>query len=269
MLLHRVLTAVVLLPLLVAAIWYLPPGALYLLFCAIGGLMAWEWTALMPLKGAARAVYCLLTLALLAAAWTQRWTMPWLAVLAGLWWLAAIALVRGFPANLERRPPSLPLMAALGWLMFVSCLLSILQLHQAPAGPLRVLFLFFLIFAADTGAYFVGRSLGRRKLAPRVSPGKSIEGAVGGLSASGLLAWFAGPAVFAVEGGQRWALLLVCVIVAAFSIVGDLVESLFKRRAGVKDSGAILPGHGGILDRVDSLLAAAPLLVLGLWVIGL
>jgi len=269
MLLHRVLTAVVLLPLLVAAIWYLPPPALYVVFCAIGVLMAWEWTALMPLAGAARTAYCGLTLVLLACAWTQRWAMPWLAVLAGLWWLAAVPLLRGFPANLERRPPSLAVMAVLGWLMFVSCLLSILQLHQAPAGAQRVLFLFFLIFAADTGAYFVGRSIGRRKLAPQVSPGKSIEGAIGGLGASALLAWFAGPAVFAVEGGQRWGLLLVCVVVAAFSIVGDLIESLFKRRVGVKDSGTLLPGHGGILDRVDSLLAAAPLLTLGLWMIGL
>jgi phosphatidate cytidylyltransferase len=118
-----------------------------------------------------------------------------------------------------------------------------------------------LVWVADSGAYFAGRALGKRKLAPRVSPGKTWAGFWGGLIACAALAlcvaWWRPPSALLI-----W--LALAVVVAAYSVVGDLTESLGKRFAGLKDSGTLIPGHGGVLDRFDSLLAAAPVLALGL-----
>jgi phosphatidate cytidylyltransferase len=131
-------------------------------------------------------------------------------------------------------------------------------------GPEMVLWMLLLVFAADIGAYFAGRSLGKRKLAPKVSPGKTWEGALGGLVAVALVALvgtlhFGLPVAAGVAFGCA---------VGIFSVIGDLTESMFKRAAGLKDSGSLLPGHGGILDRIDSVTAAAPLYALGLFGAG-
>jgi phosphatidate cytidylyltransferase len=128
-------------------------------------------------------------------------------------------------------------------------------------GPAIVLWLVLLVIAADIGAFFVGRSLGRRKLAPQVSPGKTWEGALGGLATVALVAW-GGAAYF---GLPAWHCIGFGCGVGIFSVIGDLTESMFKRSAGLKDSGVLLPGHGGILDRIDSVTAAAPLYALGLF----
>jgi phosphatidate cytidylyltransferase len=133
--------------------------------------------------------------------------------------------------------------------------------HGFASGPVAVLWLVLLVVAADVGAYFAGRALGRRKLAPRISPGKTWEGVGGGLVLVALVAvcgalHFRLPALAAVAFGCA---------VGIFSVIGDLTESMFKRAAGLKDSGAWLPGHGGLLDRLDSVTAAAPLYALGLF----
>lgn len=270
MLMQRVLTALILLPLLLCAVWWLPTPWLYGVFAAVGLLIAWEWSALMGLAAApARLGYVLLVGLLLAVAWPLREHWVWLAGVSGLWWLLALRLVRGYPANFERARPGLPAMALIGVVLAVPTILSLAILHAQPDGALRLLYLFFLIFAADTGAYFAGRRFGRRKLAPTVSPGKSVEGALGGLALCTVWALLAGHPVFKAAPAQLAALVVLSLVVAALSIVGDLTESLFKRAAGVKDSGHILPGHGGILDRVDSLLAAAPVFALGLYLLEL
>lgn len=274
MLVQRVLTALILLPLLLAAIWFMPTAWLYGLLSVIGLLMAWEWTGLMGWRGreGRRYVYVALTGALLAIAWflPQRETLlPWLLGLAVLWWLAVIGLFRGFPGNFQRHPPGPLPMGALGLLLVLSTLLALAWLHAMDNGVLRLMYFLFIVFAADTGAYFAGRAFGRQKLAPSISPGKTIEGAIGGLALTAVWALSAGLYVFRPEGFEIVALLLLTLGVAAISIVGDLAESMFKRVAGIKDSGSILPGHGGILDRVDSILAAAPMMVLGLYLTGL
>lgn len=268
MLIQRVLTALVLLPLLIAAIAYLPPPALYALFCGAGLVAGWEWAGLMsaPAPSASiRAAFVVSAGALLAAAWFLRAHAIWICVAAALWWLYAIALVRGYPENFARARPSLVAMWLIGLLLVVPTMLALWMLHAMPDGPWRVFFLFFLIFAADTGAYLAGRNFGKRKLAPAVSPGKTVEGMVGGLLLCAAWAACAGPFVFKLENPTQIVLLvLLSLAVAGFSVMGDLVESLFKRAAGVKDSGSILPGHGGMLDRVDSILAGAPMMALGL-----
>lgn len=270
MLMQRVLTALVLLPLLVAAVWWLPTPALYALFSAVGLLMAWEWSALMHLSTAApRAGYVVLIGVLLALAWALRAHWVWIAGVSGLWWLIALRLVRGYPQNFARGGPPRPALIAIGAVLIVPTVLSMATLHQQADGALRLLYVFFLIFAADTGAYFAGRRFGRRKLAPAVSPGKSVEGAAGGLLLCAVWALLGGAWIFGARGADLAALAGLSMLVAALSIVGDLTESLFKRAAGVKDSGHILPGHGGILDRVDSLVAAAPVFALGLGLLEL
>jgi phosphatidate cytidylyltransferase len=133
-----------------------------------------------------------------------------------------------------------------------------------PHGRQWTLFALLLAFGADIGAFFAGRGFGRVKLAPLVSPGKTWEGVLGGMLLALAVAW----------GGSAWfgvparLLLPLCLVVAAFSVVGDLTESLFKRASGLKDSGTLIPGHGGVLDRIDSVLAATPILCTGLLWLG-
>ncbi|MFA5939405.1 MAG: phosphatidate cytidylyltransferase [Sinimarinibacterium sp.] len=268
MLIQRVVTALVLLPLLLGLVWFAPTPAVYGAFSLAGTLIAWEWSGLMPqLSRPARLAYVAVAAAVLAAAWWVPWReagLPWLLGAACLWWLLAPLLFRGFPENLRRRPLGTSTMAALGLLLIVSTILSLAHLHAQANGALKLLFLLFLVFAADTGAFLAGRNFGRHKLAPAISPGKTVEGAVGGLALCAAWALTAGVYVFAVDGSQVIWLLGLSLVTAVASIVGDLVESMFKRISGIKDSGHILPGHGGVLDRVDSILAAAPVMVLGL-----
>jgi phosphatidate cytidylyltransferase len=271
MLKARVLTALVLLPLLLAAIWYLPVPWLYAVLSAAGLIVAWEWAGLMGLVAASqRAAYAALMAACLAAGWWARAQGVAFAALALVWWLYAVVLIVGYPANFERTRPSRPSLGIVGIVMLVPTLLSLAALRGMDNGALRLIYLFFVIFAADTGAYFAGRRFGRHKLAPSVSPAKTVEGLIGGLATVLLWSALAGPPIFHLESVAGWLMLAaLSLVVALASVVGDLTESLFKRSAGVKDSGHILPGHGGMLDRVDSLLAGAPVMALGLWLTGL
>lgn len=266
MLIQRVITALVLLPLLLAAIWYLPPPALYAVFCAAGLLAAWEWGGLMPRPGAQlRLGFTLLCALAMAGAWWLREYALWISLIAAVWWLLAVILLANYPQNFERTRPGRVAMTLIGLVLLVPTMLALFSLHEMNDGALRLLFLFFLIFAADTGAYLAGRNFGRRKLAPAVSPGKTVEGLIGGMLLCAAWAATAGTAVFRLSSlAEIGWIVLLSLIVAVVSVVGDLTESMFKRTAGVKDSGQILPGHGGMLDRVDSLLAGAPIMALGL-----
>ncbi|WP_420468629.1 phosphatidate cytidylyltransferase [Panacagrimonas sp.] len=272
MLIQRVLTALVLLPMLLAAVWFLEPPALYAVFCVAGLLAMWEWAGLMGAPASTttgRAVVVAICAVALLVAWFFRQHAVWVLAAALLWWLyVLLALLRGYPENFQHARPQASAMLGFGLLMVVPTMLGLWVLHAMPEGALRVLFLFFLVFAADTGAYFAGRRYGRRKLAPSISPGKTVEGLCGGLGLSAVWTLLAGPFVFGLQTPLAVLPLLgLCLLVAGFSVVGDLCESLFKRAAGIKDSGRILPGHGGMLDRVDSVLAAAPTMALGLIVL--
>ena len=274
MLLPRVLTALVLLPLLLGAIFGLGTPHLYLAFSVVGVLAAWEWCGFMGLSPLpARIAYSLVMAAVLAAVWwltqgaADASVPAWLSL---FWWCAALVLVLRFPASFPKGPWGLARMAPLGWLLIAATLITVAALHAQANGPWRLMFMLFIVFAADVGAYLVGRNYGRRKLAPAVSPGKSIEGAIGGLVLVALWAAAAGPYVFQVDSLAQIALLVaVSVFTAMVSVIGDLTESLFKRLRGLKDSGTLLPGHGGFLDRIDSILAAAPVFYLGVTLLGL
>lgn len=268
MLIQRVVTALVLVPLLLAAIWYLPPMPLYVVFCGAGLIAAWEWAGLMgpaAARPAGRASFCGLVALAMVLAWVVKEHAMWVVALAVLWWCYALLVLRGFPKNFKDRPPGIAAMSLIGLLLIAPTMLALWMLRAMPDGALRVFFLFFLIFAADIGAYLAGRNFGRRKLAPSISPGKTLEGMLGGMLLCAAWAACAAPLVFRLDSVAQIVMMVVLsLIVAAFSVVGDLCESMFKRAAGVKDSGTILPGHGGMLDRVDSILAGAPVMALGL-----
>ncbi len=263
MLRTRILTAVVLACILLAGLYLLPPALGVAAFGAVFTVGAWEWAGFgAPIGRGIRAAYAAGIALLLLLAWEWSADHSHLLLLLGLaclWWLIALAWLIAAPSRHTRASTLLcgplvlvPAFVALGRLLVTT--------RGFAHGPQIVLWLVLLVISADIGAYFVGRRFGRRKLAPRVSPGKTLEGALGGLLMVALLAWV---------GAVRFGLpplkaVAFCCGVGIFSIIGDLTESLFKRAAGLKDSGALLPGHGGLLDRIDSVTAAAPLYALGI-----
>ncbi len=255
----RVLSGVLLGAALLGIIVLAPPQWTHVLLVVAIGVAAWEWSGFLRLTAVLpRALYVLLTLGLLGFAWrfaAQPGGLTLLLGVAAAWWVVALAWIHWAPHDVNRLRA-----VAAGWLTLVPAGVALLWLHDDPVRGVRwLLFTFFLVWAADTGAYFAGRKFGRHKLAPEVSPGKTWEGAAGGLVLVALLAFVAAGTL----GQPPVSFMLLCLVVAAFSIVGDLSESLFKRIAGLKDSGHLIPGHGGLLDRIDSITAAAPLLLLG------
>ena len=185
-------------------------------------------------------------------------------MIALAWWFAAFLWLCLAPTRVN------PVSAALaGLLTLVPCWLALVYVTFTTQSTHWVVFTLALVWAADTGAFFAGRWLGRVPLAPRVSPKKTWEGVLGGVFLAGIVAWVAAtwfPGSFKVD---LWPFVATCVAVAAISIVGDLTESMLKRAAGLKDSGSLFPGHGGMLDRIDSVTAAAPALVFALISMGL
>lgn len=271
MLRTRILTAAIVLPLVVASIVWLPTAAVAALFAGLLAVAAWEWGGLIAVtEGHARAVLAVVSVPVLAACWYPAWRVAiggFLLPLAVLGWLLAIVAIIRFPRGWDISITWPALGAALGLFVLAAPFTALVTLHAGGRGAALVLLLFVLIWAADTGAYFAGHAWGRTPLAARVSPGKSREGAYGGVAlallAAGLGGWLLGYA-----GAQWLAFVLLGGVTAILSIVGDLTISMFKRQAGVKDSGNLFPGHGGVLDRLDSLFAAAPLFVLGVEWIG-
>ena len=268
MLKWRFATALVLLPLVLGAVFFLPTGGFALAAAVVVALAAWEWTRLIgiaSLRDRRLHVFALLVLmagsALLLADAVGAAVILTLGALA--WVVLAFWLLR-FERGLTADTAVTGATAgAVGLLLFVPAWFALVWLHARPDGAWMLLTVFVLTWAADVGAYFAGRAFGRRRLAPRTSPGKTLEGAAGGLiltlAAAGLLAAYF---PVALPGGATLVMLALLTFVA--SVLGDLVESMIKRRCGVKDSGALLPGHGGILDRIDSLTATAPVFATGL-----
>ena len=272
MLLKRVLTAAALLPPVIAAFLLLDDRWLALVLSLVVVLAAWEWSRLAGLGSQiGRLTYALvigcccaaLTGVLAPRSSVGRLAEPWL-FLSAAWWLMA-PLVLG--AYRPERPASAFLRLFAGVIVLPATVVALVAVRTTALGRIGVFVLFALVWAADIAAYFAGRALGRRKLAPQISPGKTWEGFAGGMLAALLVAaasglWLLPPGV------PIWAWIGLGGVVAAVSVVGDLFESLLKRIVGVKDSSNLLPGHGGVLDRIDSLLAAAPLFAVGARLIG-
>lgn len=261
----RIFTAMVLGTVLFAVLLYGPVWAargLFSLFLAAG---AWEWSGFLGVTTrTARISYMLLIAALALAArvfLAAGADFLGLMLFSALWWVLALAWLSIAPSR--RRGWGTAMAGALALVPVWVALTHMVEFW--PRGPQLVLFILTLTFAADTGAYFAGHAYGRVKLAPQVSPGKTWEGVVGGMVFATVIG-YAGSRWFALPPGRFVPL---CLAGAAFSVVGDLTESMFKRAAGLKDSGRLFPGHGGVLDRVDGVLAATPVICLGLLWLGM
>ncbi len=255
---QRIITAAVLVAVLLPAFLLLPKSfgeALIGLF-VLGA--AWEWSAFLGWRAPAlRLGYVATVGGLVVAAYLWVPVAVPLAPLLGAsmaWWAVAFALILRFPVSINTAAAGVS-----GLLVIVPAWVCLVALLNTPVGGRSLLLLVLaIVWAADVGAYFTGRRFGRVRLAPQVSPGKTWEGVIGGLAAATIVA-MAGAAVL---GRAVLPAIPLGLSVAAISIVGDLTVSVFKRSAGLKDSGNLFPGHGGVLDRIDSVTAAAPLFVL-------
>ena len=250
---RRIVTAVAIGTAVLAALLALPPWGVAAFFLLLGVLAADEWAKLIGLKKPSGRIAFAATLAALAAVFwrlPEAW-LPTLHFLVAFWVVAAICMWH--TGTSRRWLRSRPVMLCVGLILLLGTWLALSKLH-VERGAGFVVWLILATTLADTGAYFAGRRFGRRKLAPAISPGKTLEGAAGGALATLLSgacgAWFLG------GGLNLWLAVGAAVFVAA--LAGDLFESALKRAHGAKDSGTTLPGHGGILDRIDSLTAAAP-----------
>lgn len=273
MLLQRTLTALLLIPLALAGI-LLPPTWLFAGIVAAVFLAAhWEWSRMCLVRhGVPRLAWLLLTAAVMTALWLLHdhhglWMIG--IGIGVLWWALSLLWLRhySFAASPTRENSVFKLFA--GLLVFIPAWLSLVELHGSPQGPWWTLLVIVVVWAADTGAYFSGRLFGRRKLAPRISPGKTWAGVYGAL-VLGAAVCALGSRLLGVRGG--WAMLgmfVLGMLTVAASVIGDLIESLLKRQAEIKDSGTLFPGHGGLLDRLDSVFAALPVFVVGRILLGL
>ena len=264
MLRQRVITALIAAVVMIVAVMFLPSEILAAVVFSIVLLGVWEWSRLTGLtKPIQRLVFFGLFAVVAVVAWSmlrQGQQLPVLAV-GGVWWITVVVILAVY------RPSS----PTQDWKRFgfrlaviftlIPAWIALIDLHDM--NPTLLLFLFFLVWIADTAAYFTGKRLGKTKLAPHLSPGKTREGLLGALVATGMFG-FLGALWLELPLMLKAYFIGLCLVTTLVSVVGDLFESLLKRRAGVKDSGAILPGHGGVMDRIDSVSAATPVFALGI-----
>jgi len=297
MLWQRILTALILLPVVVFIIFSLSLESFSIVIAVIMLIGFWEWTGFVKnLHLAARLAYVLVSAGLmwlvyknsLPLEYWNGWVFPegfndWLQLreatlitlmLGCLWWIIAFVLVLVFPKFSQSLISNLLLMAIIGWLLLIPTWVALTGLRSIGMaldfhrGSSLLLFALCLVWAADTGAFFSGKMFGKHKLAPHVSPKKTWEGVLGGVVLASGVAYFA-LGFLSIPQSQLPGLVVLVLLLVAYSVIGDLTESIFKRLAGVKDSGHILPGHGGILDRIDGLTAAMPICLLGFAILGI
>jgi len=274
----RVIAALVMAPFAIGAILLLPTPWLSALAALVFLIGLWEWFKLAEIDDTlSRTVLLLLNLLLMVLlVWASAGSLVLFQIvtLVGVaWWLLALLWLRffSFASNHESYARAFKLLAGTLAIVPAWCALCLIHASQ-PNGHIWLFIALAIVWAADSGAYFAGRGLGGklfagRKLAPRISPNKTIEGLLGGVVA-GMLVAAVGLYVAGGDTAQLPGVLLVALATVLFSVIGDLFESLIKRHVGAKDSGHLIPGHGGVLDRIDGVLAALPVFALGKEIFG-
>ena len=276
----RVIAALVMAPFAIGAILLLPTSWLVMLAALVFLVGLWEWFKLAEIDDTLQRTVLLTAnlLLMVLLVWASRGStdlvpLRLMALVGAGWWLLALLWLRFFHFASDHETWARVFKLAAGTLAVVpaGCALGLIHSSQ-PNGHIWLFVALAIVWAADSGAYFAGRHFGGRwfagrKLAPRISPNKTLEGLLGGLAA-GMLVAAAGALLAGAGVGQLPGVLLVAIFTVLFSVVGDLFESLLKRHVGAKDSGDVIPGHGGVLDRIDGVLAALPIFVLGKEVFG-
>ncbi len=278
MLKERVLSAIVLIALVLCALFLFTPFYFALVLGGVATLGIWEWTQFARFKQPL-VRFCI---AVFLGAFIFLWIftegnyldagrvferyLSLLLINSVAWWGVALLLVITYPSSAKYWSKNKPLQLLFAFSTLIPFIAAVLRLRldnyaqDSYHGLFLLLYVFVLVWAADSGAYFAGRAFGKHKLAPKVSPGKTWEGVLGGLITAAILAF-----VFIHFSGERllgnramFGFVILSVITVAISVLGDLTESMFKRESGIKDSSQLIPGHGGVLDRIDSLTAAVP-----------
>ncbi|MCK9622911.1 MAG: phosphatidate cytidylyltransferase [Methylobacter sp.] len=285
MLLQRIITALILVPLVVLAVFQLPIEYFSLFIGFITLLAAWEWTNLIGINSLFKRGLFLLGL-ILPMLWLHFWTqflelaaqvldwpdirsysgaLEWLVIPPVLFWILLMILIRNTPKAVLQLEMRTRYKALIGWFILLAMWMFSTRL-RAFYDPQLTLYFLILIWAADITAYFAGKKFGKTQLAPDISPGKTVQGMYGALIAGGVCA-----IVLSLIYGFPWMVasdfVMLSILTVLVSIYGDLFFSVVKRQKGVKDTGSILPGHGGILDRIDSLIAAVPFFYAGIYLI--
>ncbi|HKN77985.1 MAG TPA: phosphatidate cytidylyltransferase [Lysobacter sp.] len=273
----RLLAALFMTPLAIAAVLLLGTPWLVALTAVIFLAGLWEWFRLAEIDDTLhRSVLLVANLAMMVAiVWASRsstgfsFVLFQLASVVGVaWWLLAMLWLKHYEFASDHDTHARMFKLAAGTLAVIPAWCALALIHGSqPNGHRWLLLALMVIWAADSGAYFAGRHFGKHKLSPRISPNKTVEGFIGGMVASILIALIGAP-IAGASVAQLPAVALVVVVTVGFSVVGDLYESLLKRHVGAKDSGDLIPGHGGILDRIDSVLAALPVFALGKGLFG-
>jgi len=282
MLLQRIITALILVPLVVLAVFQLHPQYFSLLIGLVTLLAAWEWTNLIGINSSLKRALFLVSL-VLPMLWVHFWTqfleltaqvldwpdvrnysgaLEWLVIAPVLFWVLVMILIRNVPQGILKLEMKIGYKALIGWLVLFATWMFLSRLRAFYDAELTLYFL-ILIWAADITAYFAGKKFGKTQLAPEISPGKTVQGMYGALIAGGVCA-----IVLSLIYDFPWMVasdfVILSILTVLVSIYGDLFFSVVKRQRGVKDTGSILPGHGGILDRIDSLIAAIPFFYAGI-----
>lgn len=264
---ERILTGLIMAFFATMGIFFLSTEWLAIVLLPLMLTGAYEWARLMGLHRYQKLSFIIVTAIIMILGmniiYSNTLALIFLS-LASIFWLSMPYILRVHTKHPIYLLTTTPILLGISLLTLLGFFISVLMLDRAHPG--YVFLLVLLVAGADSMAYFIGRKLGKRKLAPTISPGKSIEGAYAGI-ASGLIIGLIASFFIEMSILQRLGFMSVCAVMVVVSISGDLFESLVKRHAGVKDSGCILPGHGGILDRIDALTAAAPLFVCGLFIL--
>ncbi len=265
----RIATALVLIPLVLLGIFKLDQQNFAIVAAALCLIGAWEWGQLCKLdKIVHRICYAATYLLPFYGVWFFKDNNAFiyaLLIIALLFWFCAFVWMYLYSRLSQKIDLSNMAKLAIGYIVITPMWLALFLVQSESAG--MVLWLFLMVWGADTGAYFVGRKFGKKKLAEKLSPKKTMEGVYGGMATSAVVA-IAGIFVLKLEVNTMPYWIVLAALVVVFSIAGDLFESMLKRLRGIKDSGSIFPGHGGVLDRVDSLTSAAPLFLLGMLIIN-
>jgi phosphatidate cytidylyltransferase len=285
MLLKRIITASILAALVATAVFTLPPEYFSLLLGILTLVAAWEWLYLIDVRSITKKLLFLLALIVpmvglhlwthfleLLAQWT-KWPeirfysgiLEWLVIPPILFWIVVMISIRNLPNTVLNLQMRLRYKALIGWFILLACWMFLTRLRVFYEPPMTMYFL-VLIWVADISAYFVGKKYGKTKLSPDISPGKTVAGFYGAI-VSGLVCAIVLSLIYGFNYVFAADFALLSMLTVLISVYGDLFFSVVKRQRGVKDSGVILPGHGGILDRVDSLVAAIPLFYAGIYLI--